>query len=481
MILKRFYDETLAQASYLVACDATGVAIVIDPNRDVEQYLAAATAERVRIAYVTETHIHADFVSGSRELAGHTGATLLLSDEGGPDWRYRYASADGATLLRDGDTIDVGSVRVTALHTPGHTPEHLSFLLTDLAAASVPLGAITGDFVFAGDVGRPDLLERAANVAGTMEESARTLFRSLQRFKELPDYLQLWPGHGAGSACGKALGAVPSTTLGYERIANWAFGIDDEDEFVRQVLAGQPEPPRYFATMKRINRDGPRVRATSGTPARVSLAVVDRAQAQGAWLVDIRPTALFSAGHIPGFVHIPLNKSFTNWMGSLVPYDRDVVLLAESEGAAIRGMKLASMIGLDRISAWCGPDVLDEYAATRGALATLREIDITAMANGGSASAHGKAHVVDVRARSEWDAGHIAGAAHRFLGTLLEQTRDMPRDEPVALHCQGGSRSAIAASLLEANGFTNVTNLRGGFGAWKAANLPIVVPNEETE
>ena len=477
MILKRFYDETLAQASYLVGCDHTGDAIIIDPNRDVEQYVAAATAEKVRIVYVTETHIHADFVSGSRELARQTGATLLLSDEGGQDWRYRYATDEGATLLHDGDTIDVGRVRITVLHTPGHTPEHLTFLVTDRASANVPVAAITGDFIFAGDVGRPDLLERAANIGGTMEASARLLFRSLQRFKQLPDYLQLWPGHGAGSACGKALGAVPSTTLGYERIANWAFGIDDEDEFVRQVLEGQPEPPRYFATMKHINRDGPSVRGGGGAPTRASLATVESAKAAGAWLVDIRPTPLFIDGHMPGFVHIPLNKSYTNWMGSLVPYDRDVVLLAESESAAMRGVKLASLIGLDRIVAWCGADLLEEYAATRGPLSSLAEDDITAMANGSRATTN----VVDVRAQSEWDGGHIPGASHRFLGTLLEQTRELPRDEPVAVHCAGGSRSAIAASLLEANGFTNVTNLRGGFGAWKAANLPVVVPNEENE
>jgi hydroxyacylglutathione hydrolase len=477
MILKRFYDETLAQASYLVGCDHTGDAIIIDPNRDVEQYVAAATAEKVRIVYVTETHIHADFVSGSRELARHTGATLLLSDEGGPDWRYRYATAEGATLLHDGDTIDVGRVRITVLHTPGHTPEHLTFLVTDRASANVPVAAITGDFIFAGDVGRPDLLERAANIGGTMEASARLLFRSLQRFKRQPEYLQLWPGHGAGSACGKALGAVPSTTLGYERIANWAFGIDDEEEFVRQVLEGQPEPPRYFATMKHINRDGPSVRGGGGAPTRASLAMVERAKASGAWLVDIRPTPNFIAGHMPGFVHIPLNKSYTNWMGSLVPYDRDVVLLAESESAAMRGVKLASLIGLDRIIAWCGTDQLEEYAATRGPLSSVAEEDITVMANGSRATTN----VVDVRAQSEWDGGHIPGASHRFLGKLLEQTRELPRDEPVAVHCAGGSRSAIAASLLEANGFTNVTNLRGGFGAWKAANLPVVVPNEENE
>jgi hydroxyacylglutathione hydrolase len=467
MILKRIYDDTLAQASYLVGCDATGDAVVIDPNRDVEQYLAAAQAERVRITHVTETHIHADFVSGARELARRAGAKLCLSDEGGPDWQYRYAASEHARLLRDGDVIDVGRVRLDVRHTPGHTPEHLTFLVTDFAAATVVMGAFTGDFVFAGDVGRPDLLERAARVAGTMEESARHLFRSLQQFRHLPDYLQLWPGHGAGSACGKALGAVPSTTLGYEKLANWAFGVDDEDEFVRQVLAGQPEPPRYFAEMKRINRDGPAVRSTTVSPPRLSLSAVERAKGSDVFLVDARATPSFVAGHIPRFVHIPLNKSFTTWMGSLVPYDRDVILLAENDAAVARAVRLASLIGLDRIVGWAGPEVLEEYMAQRGPLAVIPETDITRLSNGS------RARVIDVRAQAEWNAGHIAQATHHFLGDLLEGTRDMPRDEPVALHCQGGTRSVIGASLLEANGFTNVTNLRGGFGAWRAANLPV--------
>jgi hydroxyacylglutathione hydrolase len=238
MLLKRFYDPKLAQASYLVGCAATGEALVVDPNRDVDQYVTAADDEGLRISHVTETHIHADFVSGSRELAARTGAKLYLSDEGGPDWRYAFAAADGAMLLRDSDSFMVGTVRVEALHTPGHTPEHMTFLITDTATTDRPMGAFTGDFIFVGDVGRPDLLERAAKVAGTMEAGARTLYHSIQRFKGLPDWLQLWPGHGAGSACGKALGAVPSTTLGYERISNWALNAESEDAFVREVLAG---------------------------------------------------------------------------------------------------------------------------------------------------------------------------------------------------------------------------------------------------
>ncbi len=251
MLLKRFYDDHLAQASYLIGCQATGEALVVDPHRDAEMYIAGAAREGVRITHVTETHIHADYASGSRELAARTGAQLYLSDEGGEDWRYGFADEDGAVLLRDDDEIAVGNIRVRALHTPGHTPEHLSFLVTDGAATDEPMGLLSGDFIFVGDVGRPDLLEKAAGVAGTMETGARQLFRSLRRAAELPAHLQLWPGHGAGSACGKALGAVPTSTLGYERLVSWAFQYDDEDAFVAAVLDEQPEPPRYFATMKR--------------------------------------------------------------------------------------------------------------------------------------------------------------------------------------------------------------------------------------
>lgn len=253
MLLRYLYDTNLAQASYLVGCQRTGEALVVDPNRETARYLEVAEREGLRITAVTETHIHADFLSGARQLAARAGARLLLSDEGGPDWLYGFEHEG----LRDGGTFMVGNVRIQVMHTPGHTPEHLAFLLTDTANADEPMGLFTGDFLFVGDIGRPDLLETAAGVAATKEPSARTLFRSLQKVRGLPDWLQVWPGHGAGSACGKALGAVPSTTLGYELRFNWAFGIEDENEFVRQVLKGQPEPPRYFAEMKRINRDGP--------------------------------------------------------------------------------------------------------------------------------------------------------------------------------------------------------------------------------
>ncbi len=266
MLVRRFYDDRLAQASYLIGCQATGEAIVIDPAREITAYLDAARQEGVRITQVTETHIHADFMSGTRELTAATGARTLLSGEGGLDWQYAFANSDAATLLHDGDVIALGNVRLNVMHTPGHTPEHLAFIVIDGARGPEPVAMVSGDFLFVGDVGRPDLLETAAGVTGSKEASARALYQSVQRLAELPDYLQVWPGHGAGSACGKALGSLPTSTLGYERRTNWAFQARDEAAFVITVLAGQPATPRYFAVMKRINRDGPPIVGDASAP-----------------------------------------------------------------------------------------------------------------------------------------------------------------------------------------------------------------------
>ncbi len=468
MLLKRFYDEALAQASYLVGCQATGEALVLDPLRDADQYVTAAAAEGLRITQVTETHIHADFVSGTRELAARTGAQVLLSAEGGPGWQYAFAASDGARLLHDGDHFMVGNLRFDVRHTPGHTPEHLTFLVTDTPATGRPMGAFTGDFIFVGDVGRPDLLERAAHMAGTMESSARTLFRSLQRFAELPDYLQLWPGHGAGSACGKALGAVPQTTLGYERVVNWAFGISDEDEFVQAVLAGQPEPPAYFAEMKRINRDGPRVLASWPTPPDRPPASLPGVLEKGGIVVDLRPAAAFASGHIPGTLSIPLNRAFSTWAGSLLPYDRDLYLIspAGASGSA-DAVRALAMIGLDRVAGVYGNEVFDQRA-NPGLLETVPQASAAEVA-----AEQRDLTIVDVRGRTEWEGGHIPGAVHIPLGELPTRLGELPRDRPLALQCQTGSRSSIASALLQAHGFGNVTNLKGGIQGWRAAGLPI--------
>ncbi|MEO8226911.1 MAG: rhodanese-like domain-containing protein [Gemmatimonadota bacterium] len=472
MILRRLYDTKLSQASYLVACGRTGEALVIDPNRDCEQYVEAARAENVRISYVTETHIHADFVSGSRELAAHTGARLLLSDAGGDAWRYSYAAGANAGLLVDGTTFDVGAIRISAMHTPGHTPEHMSFLVTDTAGADRPMGAFTGDFVFVGDVGRPDLLERAVKVAGTMESSARQLFASIQRFKALPDYLQIWPGHGAGSACGKSLSAVPQSTLGYERLFNWALAVTDEDEFVRMVLAGQPDPPAYFATMKSINRTGPRVRGAVQHPVRVPVEQLRDAHAAGAIIVDTRPAPAFAAGHVPGSINIPLNRSFSTWAGWLVPYDRDVYLVADARRGqgiddAVRDL---AMIGLDRIVGYVGTNEVERWAASNVA-GHLRQMTVSDLAE---RMRTGDVAVVDVRSPTEYSTDRLGGATNVPLGQLVERIDSIPRDRLVVVQCQSGGRSSIGASVLAEKGFENVADLVGGINAWKAAGYPVL-------
>jgi hydroxyacylglutathione hydrolase len=473
MFFQRLYDTKLAQASYLIGCQRTGEAVVVDPNRDVQQYVDAAAKEGLRVTHVTETHIHADFVSGARELAQRTGAQLLLSDEGDADWKYAFATESGARLLKDGDHFMVGNIRFDVLHTPGHTPEHVSFVVTDTPAGAGAWGVLTGDFVFVGDVGRPDLLEKAAGVRGTMESGARTLFRSIERFRALPDHLQVWPGHGAGSACGKALGAIPSSTVGYEKIGNWGVATTDEDEFVRIVLAGQPEPPTYFAQMKRINKEGPRVLGGFAEPARMDASALDALLRDGAVVVDTRPAAAYAAGHVPGTINIPLGGSFTTWAGWLLPFDRDVYLLVDDavrpDATAVAVRDLA-MIGLDRVAGVFGADAIAAWTTAGRALGTIAQAtpeELSAML------ARGEASVIDVRGRAEWEAGHLPGVPNIPVGFLAEHLAELPTDRPLVLHCQGGGRSSIAASVLQARGLTNVVNLVGGYGAWAKAGLPV--------
>lgn len=476
MIVKRFYDEKLAQASYLIGCAATGDALVVDPNRDVEQYVRAAQAEKLRVTAVTETHIHADYVSGSRELAARTGARLYLSAEGGEDWEYAFAGEDGATLLRDGDRFSVGSVRVTVLHTPGHTPEHLSFLVTDSAAADRPIAAVTGDFIFVGDVGRPDLLEKAAGVAGTMEAGARSLFASLRRFtSEQPDWLQIWPGHGAGSACGKGMSAIPHSTLGYEKLFNWAVSEENEDAFVRAVLAGQPEPPKYFAQMKRINREGPAILNGFPRPERLDPGQLAAMLESGATVVDTRATDVFARGHVPGTINIPLNKSFSTWAGSLVPFGRPFhLLVADDSGAATaEAVRDLAMIGLDQVAGWFGADAIAAWAQAGRPVQQIPQITADELR---ARMESGDVEVIDVRGRAEWDAGHLPSVPNIPLAYLADRVAEVPRGRPVVLQCQGGARSAIAASVLQAHGIGDVINLTGGYQAWHAAGLPVEKP-----
>lgn len=469
MFVKRFFEPLIAQNSYLIGCASAGEALVIDPIRDIQQYLDTAEREGLRITHVTETHIHADFLSGARELAHRTGASLCLSDEGDKDWKYQF---DHDRKLKHGDRITIGNVKLDVLHTPGHTPEHLTFLVTDGAAADKPIAAVTGDFIFVGDVGRPDLLERAAKMAGTMEQSARTLWKSLQEFAKHPDWLQLWPGHGAGSSCGKGISAIPHSTMGYERLFNWAFTAKSEADFVNNVLSGQPEPPKYYATMKQMN---PSTRPPGALDARpmssLRAGLLVDVLKTGALVIDTRPATEFAKGHVPGTLNIPLNGSFVTWAGWLVPYTSDFYVIVD-DGSAERLTEVRralSLIGLDRVAGYFGDSAVAHAASHGTTLGTIDQMTAERLRSALKSRPPGEGPaVIDVRSANEWKEGHLPSAIHIPLGHLAERIADVPADRQVVVHCQSGGRSSIAASLLKKLGRENVANLAGGYEALRA-------------
>ena len=368
MFFRQIVDDKLAQHAYLVGCQRSREAVVIDPQRDIDRYVAIARREGLRITAVTETHIHADFLSGCLEFTERHGCRAYLSAEGGPDWEYEWAEGrDRVTLLRDGDSFSVGGIEIRAVHTPGHTPEHISFMITDLGSgASEPMGMVSGDFIFVGDLGRPDLLESAAGHAGEMEPSARRLYGSAVGVFELPDYLRIWPGHGAGSACGKALGAVPDTTVGYEKRFSPALAAvrNGEDAFVSYILDGQPEPPLYFGRMKVENRRGPsllgplpRLRRLTGSELLSSAAV------PGSVVLDTRADRVgYYEAHIPGSIYAPLNKSFPTIAGCYIDPESRIALVCE-EAQVEEAVRDLVRIGLDRVVGWTPPAELEACRA----------------------------------------------------------------------------------------------------------------------
>ena len=473
MFFRQIYDEKLAQAAYLIGCQKTGEAIVIDPERDIDRYEFVAKANGLRIVAAADTHIHADFLSGVREFA-EKGARAYVSDEGDADWKYQWLDKKpgggryDAVLLKDGDTFSIGNIRFRAIHTPGHTPEHLCYEVTDGGqqaqggGATEPMGIATGDFIFVGDLGRPDLLESAAGIAGKADASARALFKTMARFAQWPDYLQIWPGHGAGSACGKALGAVPQTTVGYERRMNPAVrATATEQSFIDFILEGQPEPPLYFARMKRDNKMGPRVLGTLPRPRELDARAVAALDPARTAIVDTREWSAFRDGHLAGSLFAPLAKSFNSDVGSFVSDDEDIVLIIEPARVdeAVRDLV---RIGLDRIVGFLDAARFAELHAAGARMTTTREI--------AARETHAEIEartpfVLDVRRASEFAAGNIAGAANIAHTRLLAHLDRVPKGREILVHCQGGVRSARACALLERHGYT-VTNMAGGYGAY---------------
>ena len=463
MLLERVYDPDLAQASYVIGCQAAGEAIVVDPRRDVAVYVEIAERNGMRITAVTETHIHADYLSGTRELAAATGAQMLVSDEGGSDWTYG-PEFDGATRLKDGHRIELGRIVLEAVHTPGHTPEHLSFLVTDGAQSELPGFMLTGDFVFVGDLGRPDLLDEAAGYTDSRFQGARDLFASLRdRFLTLPDYVQVLPAHGSGSACGKALGSVASSTVGYERNFSWwakHLRADDEQGFVDELLDGQPDAHAYFARMKRENKLGPTILGPLPELRRLDAGALRvELDADRAILLDTRDHRAVHEGTVPGSLNLPgaaKAASYAAWIVDPETEPRDLIALAATPEDAAELRDHLIRVGIDTLAGFIPS--LDGLELGRPE--TIAPADLSSARN---------VLLLDVRGRTEQAAGSIPGARNLSAGRLLWHLDELPAAPgPIVLFCQSGVRGSIAASALRRAGF-DVAELEGSYAGWAAS------------
>ncbi|MGC0274791.1 MBL fold metallo-hydrolase [Pseudactinotalea sp. Z1739] len=469
MRLDRIYDEDLAQASYLIGCQASGEAVVVDPRRDITEYLDLADRHGLQIVAVTETHIHADYLSGTRELAAATGARIYLSGEGGQDWQYGFEG----TRLYDRDSFAIGNITIEARHTPGHTPEHLSFLVTDGAFSSDPGYLLSGDFIFVGDLGRPDLLDEAAGGVDTRFAGAQDLFASLKNLLlDLPDHVQIYPAHGAGSACGKALGAVPATTVGYERLfAWWASYLrnDDEQGFVSELLADQPDAHAYFARMKRQNKEGPQVLGPLAPLAEWDTGRLAAAlQEEQVTFADTRPREDVHRGTVAGALHIPGPDKAATYGAWVFDPEREtapLVLLAPDSEVAEDIRAHLVRVGIDDVAGYT-----TELAGLPTAVpAVVSPDDLEDLTDGDNV------HLLDVRNRTEHAEGAIPGSDQLAVGRLMWHLDDLPAAGTLVAYCQSGNRSSVAGAALRRAGH-DVVEVTGGFQAWSQTTDTLDTP-----
>ncbi len=454
MYFEQFYLGCLAHASYLLGSESEG--IVVDPQRDVEIYLEAAQKQGLAIRHIFETHLHADFVSGHQELAARTGATIYLSRAAGATFPH--------VAVDDGYKLRVGKLDLEVLATPGHTPESISLLVTDEENAQKPWAVLTGDTLFIGDVGRPDLspTHTPVQLAGMLHDSLN------QKLMTLPDGVLIYPAHGAGSLCGRNMRAERFSTIGTERLTNYALQIKDRDEFVRQMTSNLPARPDYFLEDAAINRAG--APALSDLPELKAIAshelkaMLDK----GATALDVRPGDDFIAAHVPGSVSIPLSGQFASWAGAVLGLSSKPVLVAANAEQLSEARTRLARIGIEDVSGYLDGGV---EGWRNAGLPTEQVKQITAQELA-SRMASGNIGVLDVRREAEFETGHIEGADWHPLDRFKAALPDIAKDAPVAVHCKGGYRSLIALSLLERAGFHNVVDLAGGFDAWVGAGLP---------
>ena len=460
MYLKQFYLDCLAQASYLIGSD--GEAAVVDPRRDVDLYLEAARGEGLKIKYVVETHLHADFVSGHRELAERTGATIVIGARA--EAKFPHMAA------REGDEIAVGSARLRVLETPGHTPEGISILVFESADAEQPRSVLTGDTLFIGDVGRPDL---AGSRGFTAEQMAGLLFDSLhQKLLTLPDATGVYPAHGAGSLCGRSMSTETSSTIGEQRASNCALKEDSRDRFIESVTKGLPEVPRYFPEDVALNRQGAPWLSGRDAPRGMSAEEVAALLDSGGQLLDVREAGEFLGRHVPGAINIGLDGQLASWAGTLRDPDRPLVVMAGDAGGVEQALLRLSRVGLDRVAGILEGGIEGWTAAGRECT-TLADWSVEQLDERLGDEA---LQVIDVRRPAEYAAGRIPGAINEPLAGLEAAAGRLDRTRPTALICESGYRSSTASSVLERSGFEAIHNVSGGYDAWQAAGLELERP-----
>lgn len=462
MILKQFYLNCLAHASYVVGDDQSRLAAVVDPQRDIEQYLAFAKEHDLRITHVFLTHLHADFLAGHLELKGKTGATICLGAAAKAEYSF--------VGMRDGDAIDLGRVRVKALETPGHTPESISLLVFDLDRSDThPYAVLTGDTLFVGDVGRPDL---RGSLGWSAASLGSLLYESLQtKLLPLPDDSLVYPAHGAGSLCGKALGKETFSTIGEQRRSNYALQPMTRDAFIELVTADQPDAPAYFTYDAVLNaKERPTLDESLAAGLKpMSLEQLLEHQRAGAQILDTRDPAEFAAAHLAGSLNIGLGGQYATWAGTMLNPQRPIVIIADVGRELESAMRLGR-IGFDHVVGYL-QDGLSSLEARPELIARTERLSPARAAEW--LASNEPPHVVDVRAPREYEAKHIEGSASVPLNHLAGHAHQLPTDRPLLLHCAGGYRSSIAASLLQQLGFDRVSELAGGIAAWEAAGLPL--------
>jgi glyoxylase-like metal-dependent hydrolase (beta-lactamase superfamily II) len=469
MYFQRYYLNCLAHASYMIADEETKVAAIVDPQRDIDQYLRDAEERGFQIRYVFLTHFHADFVAGHIELRDKVGARIYLGD--GAQAEYEF------TAVKDGDVVEFGNVRLSILATPGHTPEGISILIYDLTVSDrKPHAVLTGDTLFIGDVGRPDLL---ASIGVTADQLADMLYNSLhEKLLPLPDETLVYPAHGAGSMCGKQLGDEPYSTIGDQRRYNYALQPMPREQFKAMVTADQPDAPDYFVHDAVLNRQD---RATldktmEGSVQPLDLNRVLQRQQEGAQVLDVRNAADFAGAHLAGTINIPLDGKYASWCGTVLDKNQPIVVIAD-EGRQEEAIMRLGRIGFDQVLGYLqdGPAALDPRPDL------VRVVPrVTAQALSEQLQGKDSPVVLDVRAEKEWEPAHVPGSVNIPLNQLRNRLDEVPRDRPLAVHCQGGYRSSIACSLLQREGFDNLVDLVGGFKAWTASHLPIIEQGTST-